>query len=157
MIDEKVKSMQQIADTHAERITDALLNLQKLKTFPISEHSIQHLSKEQILYIEMLCSRFAKLQDFIGANVFDLFFAIEEEDIDGLTMIDKLNKLEKIGILSDAHIWREMRKARNIIEHEYPDNPLLMANTINEIVAFCPILLEIKKHIFSKINKDTAN
>lgn len=149
MITEKIKAMQKIASTHESRILTALKHLHN--TFPLTEESVEHLSDNQLLNIEMLTSRFAKLQDYLGTKVFDMFFEVEQENVDGFTMIDKLNKLEKLGIINDAHQWRDMRDARNIVEHEYPDNPLLIASNLNKIYEMIPHLLEIKKCIFKKM------
>lgn len=143
--------MEKIASKHEKRILESLQALKS--TFPVSEQAVDHFTHEQILNLEMLTSRFAKLQYYLCANIFDAFFEVTQENVDGFSMIDKLNLLEKLGIISDAHQWREMRKARNIIEHEYPDNPLLIANTLNEIYALCPALIEIKTKIFHKINQ----
>jgi len=147
----KVKAIEEIADKHIFRINQALDNLKD--TFPISAQLIPNLSIEQIFSLEMLTSRFAKLQDHLGANVIDLFFELNDENADQLTMIDKLNKLEKLRIIEDAHLWREMRKARNIIEHEYPDKPDLIANTLNLIHDYCPKLMSIKQKLFAQMHK----
>lgn len=152
MMHEKISSMEEIANTHTQRIEDALQHLHNV--FPLTEISVQNLNHDQILHIEMLTSRFAKLQDYLGANVFDLFFEVEQEIVDSFTMIDKLNRLEQLRILPDTHVWRDMRRARNIVAHEYPDNPLLMATTLNQVYNFCPILIEIKNKIFTKIKQD---
>ncbi len=151
MINERVKAMRRIAFTHENRILTALKHLNN--TFPLTEKSVEHLSDNQLLNIEMLTSRFAKLQDYLGTKVFDIFFEIEQENVDGFTMIDKLNKLEKLGIIHDAHQWRDMRNARNIVEHEYPDNPLLIATNLNKIHDMIPELIEIKRRIFKKIRE----
>ncbi|HQZ87570.1 MAG TPA: hypothetical protein PLV31_01955 [Gammaproteobacteria bacterium] len=151
MINERIKVMEHIASTHESRILTALEHLKN--TFPLTEESVGHLSDDQLLNIEMLTSRFAKLQDYLGTKVFDIFFEVEQENVDGFTMIDKLNKLEKLGIINDAHQWRDMRGARNIVEHEYPDNPLLIASNLNKIHDMIPFLIAIKRRIFEKVRK----
>ncbi|HEV2524566.1 MAG TPA: hypothetical protein VGU44_05500 [Gammaproteobacteria bacterium] len=151
MINERIKAMEHIASTHEGRILMALKHL--TNTFPLTEESVGHLSDDQLLNIEMLTSRFAKLQDYLGTKVFDIFFEVEQENVDGFTMIDKLNKLEKLGIINDAHQWRDMRDARNIVEHEYPDNALLIASNLNKIHDMLPLLIAIKRRIFEKMRK----
>ena len=149
MIQKKLESVKKIADTHVTRIQDALEHLKT--TFPVTEHSVQKLAGQEFLYMKLLTNRFSKLQDHLGANVFDLFFLLNSENIDSMTMIDKLNKLEKLGIIEDVHIWHDMRTARNIIAHEYPDNPALIANTLNAIKTYCPILIAIKNALFKRM------
>ena len=46
------------------------------------------------------------------------------------TNLDRLNRLEKIGFLPSAEAWIKMREFRNLITHEYPDNPELMCNSM---------------------------
>lgn len=149
MMNEKIAAIELVANMHEHRILEALSYLSDL--FPVSEQSIQSLSHDQVLNLEMFTSRFAKLQDYLGSTVIDLFFEVTEENVKGFTMIDKLNTLEKLHIIPDAHLWRDMRKARNIIEHEYPDNPQLIANTLNDIYELYPTLISIKNHLFKKI------
>lgn len=146
----KVKPIEDIADKHIYRINKALAALKHC--FPITEQSLPNLSDDEILNVEMLTSRFAKLQDHLGANVIDLFFEMHDENADKLTMIDKLNKLEKLGIIADSHLWREMRNARNIVEHEYPDKPDLVARTLNTIRDYCPKLISIKEKLFAEMH-----
>lgn len=67
----KVKSIEDIANKHILRINESLSELRN--TFPVSADSVKKFSKQEILNIEMLTSRFAKLQDHLGENVIDLF------------------------------------------------------------------------------------
>lgn len=149
MTEQKLESIKTIADTHALRIEEALEHLKHI--FPITKKSLSQLTDLEFLYLELLTSRFSKLQDHLGANVFNMFFLFNKENIDSLTMLDKLNKLEKLGIIQDAHVWSDMRLARNIVSHEYPDNPELIATTLNSIKDFCPILIAIKDRLFARM------
>ena len=71
------------------------------------------------------------------------FLISKKEVIDGKTMIDKINKLERIGIIANAQVWEDLIEARNHISHEYPDHPERIARYLNKIFDLIPTLLEI--------------
>jgi len=149
---DELESIQQIANIHEQRIKEAIADVQHL--FPLDVDKVKKFDKLSIYAIEMFTGRFAKLQDYLGNVVFDTFFEVEGENTETWTSIDKLNKLEKFGIIQDAHIWRNMRKSRNFLIHEYPDQPQVIADSLNVIYDYIPILLDIKNRIFAKIFKD---
>lgn len=141
---EKIK----LADIHASRIIMAMDDL--IYTFPLDEKKVSNLSKEQLLLLELLTSRFAKLQDLIGRKIIDEFLLSKEDLIDNDTMIDKINKLERLAIIEDAQIWKKMRDVRNHVAHEYPDAPALTALYLNQLYDLAPKLLEILDNIKKK-------
>lgn len=64
---------------------------------------------------------FSKLQDKIGAELFkQVLYELKEIDTFSLTMIDVLNRLEKLNILDASEQWERLREIRNILAHEYP-------------------------------------
>ena len=70
------------------------------------------------------------------------------EDSDSLTMIDKINRLEKLGILRSRDLWTNMRQLRNHLAHEYPEHPEIMAKYLNQTMDAVP-------HLFDCLNKIT--
>lgn len=146
----KFNEMIKIADIHAYRIKLALNELQTI--VPFDQHKVIAFTTQQLLLIELLVSRFAKLQDFLGKKLINEFFALKEEMVDDLTMLDKINKLERLGIIESAELWKEMRDARNHIAHEYPDHPELTALYLNKIFYLAPKLL----NFFDTIKKKGA-
>lgn len=136
-----------IADIHANRIKMALEEL--CDRLPFSAEKVENFTNQDILLTELLVNRFAKLQDLMGAKIFPLFLTKVGENIDGLTMIDKLNLLERLNIIESVELWIDMRKARNSASHEYPDEFVLIAEHLNDVVFFVPKLLEILEKIIS--------
>lgn len=145
----KLQAILETADIHASRIQMAVSKLTDI--FPLQKDQVNSLSQEHLLLIELLTSRFAKLQDLIGQKIFDEFLILKSEKIDGLTMIDKLHKLERIGVIPDTQIWQEMRYARNHISHEYPHNPEITARYLNKIFDLTPVLLGVLNNILAHI------
>ncbi len=141
----KLQEAFKIAEIHVSRIEMARSDLQDI--FPLDEKQINNLSKEQFLLLELLTSRFAKLQDLIGRKIIDAFLLSKEELIDADTMLDKLNKLERLEIITDIQIWQRMRDIRHHILHEHPDHPEITARYLNQLFNLTPELLAILTRI----------
>ena len=146
-----LKNMLKIADIHANRIEMSTDSLSEI--FPFNENTIKNFNVQHILLTELLTARFAKLQDYLGNNIIDAFLELMQEQTSGLTIIDKINKLEKLEIIENAYIWKEMREARNHISHEYPNHPELTATYLNHIYELAPRLIAILNSIKSRVNK----
>tara|TARA_B110000459_G_C16524606_1_gene454188 strand:- start:51 stop:362 length:312 start_codon:yes stop_codon:yes gene_type:complete len=69
-------------------------------------------------------------------------------------MIDKIHKLERIGIITDAQEWQDMRKIKNHISHEYPDHPEIIARYLSKLFELTPNLLEILARIKAQSHTD---
>lgn len=149
MSKETITSIIEIADIHEQRIKQALdIIAPKL---PLTSATVTSCSDYELMAIELLTSRFSKLQDYLGTKVFNLFFEATSENIDDLTLIDKLNRLEKYGIIEDAHLWQVIRKSRNFLAHEYPNEPEITAISLNRIISLIPELLAVKHRLITKI------
>lgn len=141
----KLNEMIKVADIHASRIMNAINKLNSV--FPISGTTVNNFSEENFLFTELLTNRFAKLQDFMGTKIIDAFLEEKEELTYNATMIDKINKLERLGIISDANLWTKMREVRNHLSHEYPDHPEITAKYLNEVFLLAPELLTLLQNI----------
>lgn len=148
-----LKEAIKIAKVHAERIKYALQNLEAY--FPLSAKDIEKMPGEKLAYCELYTSRFCKLQDLMGSKIFTLLLEVTEEEgtVDTMTFIDKLNKLEKLELIESADEWKEMRRIRNHISHEYPDNYSLMAKYLNEVYNIGPRLLAYLERIVKFVEK----
>lgn len=138
-----------IADIHADRIKMALDELRLI--FPLDQSKVVNLNQQELLLIELLASRFAKLQDFLGRKMINEVLGLTGDLIESSTMLDKINQLERMEIIESTELWKDMREARNHISHEYPDKPELTAKYLNQIFDLAPKLLdffcELKKRV----------
>ena len=75
------------------------------------------LSVEQRESCEALTSRFARLSDLLVQRLFRTLDQVELAD-DG-TILDRLARAEKRGIIAAVEEWRELRGLRNQIAHDY--------------------------------------
>ena len=127
---EFLSSSIEIANTHAKRLSYAV---KKLKSkFPLTAEKITALTDQEIETFELFTSRFAKLQDFMGNKLFNLILDKAGEYQESMTLIDKINKLEKLKLIDSAADWQILRQVRNHLAHEYPDHPELTAKYLNE-------------------------
>ncbi|MBW8309551.1 MAG: hypothetical protein K0M45_07965 [Candidatus Paracaedibacteraceae bacterium] len=73
------------------------------------------------------------------------------EQVESLSYIDRLNLLEKLGILPSAKVWQEMRELRNHMIHEYPDKLEIIAEHLNQahfmMKQLLPYWQDLKSHI----------
>jgi hypothetical protein len=117
-------------DIHTLRLQTSLEDVKHL--IPFTEASIKNLSKEDSAYVEVIYSRFGKLQDTIGNKIFPAILTITGHT--PLTFIDKLNTLEKLRYLNDATWWMQIRDLRNQITHDYEDDYEIIAEHTNTLI-----------------------
>lgn len=145
---EQIQMIIEECDLHSERLMDAS-NLVK-SYFPLTVAQLNTLSKEQVSYLDQLIFRFSKLQDAIGSKLFPLLVAAIEENSEKMTVIDKLNRLEKAELLPSVKEWQDMRNFRNHLTHEYPRNPELVVKNLNASLAYVKNLLDYWKFLRKK-------
>ncbi len=107
-----------VADIHAQRLQGALE--QSDHFMPLSADQLAILPLDQLSFLDMITMRFGKLQDVMGSKIFSLILDVLGED--AASLIDKLNKLEKLGYIHDVNWWMDLREIRNQVMHDYPDD-----------------------------------
>jgi hypothetical protein len=152
---EKLDSIRTTAGIHADRIKIAFKHLHSL--LPFTADNIQTITEEDLGFLELLTSRFAKLQDLIGSKIFPLLLDLAQENIQELSTLDRLNKLEKLGLLPSAKEWIDMRTIRNLVTHEYPDQPQVMAEQLDKIINEAQRLLSYWEYLNAEIDKIKAS
>lgn len=124
----------------------------KIKTlFPISSDDIEGLDDEAVRGIDSMTSRFERLQDFMGRKLLNLCLERMDEPHETLPLMDKLHLLEKYKIIQSANLWKEFRKIRNYISHEYPLNPQEVADNLNWVYKNITPLLKDLESLIKKI------
>ncbi len=137
---------------HKEMIEWDLQNLKKI--FPLSKNRFENMNLEEKSILDSLIFRFAKLQDTISQKLFKTILLLLEEDVETLAFIDVLNKLEKLRIIEDVEQWKQLRKIRNLVVHEYNINRLLLVDELNQFYESVNLLIDIyeklKKYIYKR-------
>ncbi len=142
-------SLVSIANTHIKRLQFAVDKLKDL--MPVDAKAVTNMDDLQFMYFEVLTGRFSKLQDFVGKQLIDLFLEANKEDTANLTMIDKINKLEKFSILDSVSDWDEFRQLRNHLIHEYPDKPEITAEYLNQTYNLANALINLTQKLLGDI------
>ena len=108
-------------ERHIYHLFYAMLSI---RTFmPLTEKSYINLTDEEIQDIDQFILRYTKLQDTMGNRLFPAILNYLNEQFEERPMLDKLNRLEKLGYIDNVENWQVIRNIRNKFAHDYPDDP----------------------------------
>lgn len=150
----KLRYELEICDLHLKRAKEALKHINHL--YPFGPNTFPLENYEDLASLDMFTGRLGKLQDAIGEKVIPAFLSASSEVIEGRSMIDMLNTLEKIGVLDDVSKWRRLREIRNTLSHEYPDSYEKISTTLNEAIdlfGYLEDVFSVIKSRFQDLNK----
>ena len=148
MVSIKIDKYFKECDKHIQRIQEAYSDIKDI--LPMDSRTYTNLTKDQVQDVDQYLFRFSKLQDTMGDKLFKLILEYYEEDIESLTFIDILNRLEKLNFLKDSKEWINLRKIRNDISHQYDDEPEEMSQAINNIFSKKDTIIDIYLNIQNK-------
>lgn len=112
--------LKESVDTSRLHYNRAKDNYDEIVQFPVDITLYD--DKEKIKTIDAFIFRFIKLQDFMGDKLFKELLKRVGEYKDSMSLIDVLDKLEKLEVIDDSDKWIDFRVLRNKLTHEYPDN-----------------------------------
>lgn len=118
---------------------------------PLTTEKIEGFTETNIAFCDAFIMRFCMLQDIMGVKLFDVVISLVGKDPLQMTIIDKTNFLEKLGIIQNAQTWQGLRKIRNKLTHEYPNAPLLSADAINNAFVQVDDMFQILDAIAKRI------
>ena len=121
-----------VCDLHLSRLKLAYEKVKKY--YPFKEDDFPLNDIDDLAYLDMFTTRFAKLQDYMGEKLFPILLEILGNTSRSLSYIDILNTLEKYHILESITRWRELQYLRSKISHEYPHIYLEQCVTLNKII-----------------------
>ncbi len=109
----------------------------------LSNGSSKELTPSERETCEALTSRFSRLSDLLVQR---LFRTIDEAELifEG-TLIDRLNRMEKRGVITSSAEWRSLRILRNDIAHEYLMDEA--KGTLNRAFQGAPLMVEAVKRV----------
>ena len=99
-----------------------------------------------------LLFRFTKLQDALGMRLVPATLDMLSEPFEQWPMIDRLNRLEKLGYV-DVESWLRWREIRNRLAHEYPDHPETRFAAIEAAIAAASELVEVYRAWRAKLER----
>lgn len=134
-----------VCDRHADRLRWAVTELKK--HLPLSEQTLAQFSDIDLAILDQFSTRFAKLQDAMGAKLFPAVLELTKEPGHLKAFIDKLYRLEKIGAIPSAEDWLLLREIRNAFSHDYPDDSGMQAEVLNKAIELSVPLLDTLKTV----------
>ena len=110
---------------------------------PVLGRDLTKLDDEQVQDWDQFILRFTKLQDALGAQLYPALLAYLQEPYEDRPMLDKLNRLEKMGYLVSVEQWQSLRAIRNRLTHDYPTDDVLKAAYLNDAVDSVKLLKDL--------------
>lgn len=123
-------------ERHLHHLRHALGALSAL--LPVTPASLSLMDDEIVQDWDQFVLRFTKLQDAIGTRLLPAVLTFLQEPYEDRPMLDKLNRLEKLGFLPNVELWNALRAIRNHFAHDYPQDDALKAAYLNEAVSAVP-------------------
>jgi uncharacterized protein YutE (UPF0331/DUF86 family) len=99
--------------------------------------------------IDALTSRFARASDILIQKIFGLIDAIELEERG--SVLDKIHRAEKRGIIRSSADFKQIRELRNQIAHEYAN--MNSAELFREILHISPVLIESRSTLMDFVKR----
>ncbi len=108
------------------RDTDARLFAQPLELALLAQLESDPTLAERV---EAFVSRFARLQDTLGDKLLPALLAFAGEPM--RTVLENVDRAEKLGWIPSADTWMQVRKLRNQMVHEYVEDAQILADALN--------------------------
>ena len=108
-------------ERHIYHLFHAMLSIHTF--MPLTDKTYINLTDEQVQDIDQFILRYTKLQDTMGGRLFPAILSYLTEQFEDRPMLDKLNRLEKLGYIDNVENWQTVRNIRNKFAHDYPDEP----------------------------------
>lgn len=140
-----------VALRQCERHASVMLAALNEMPHPLTSELLQRASPELIRLIDQFVLRFTKLQDTVGTHVLRQFAAqVLAEPVEDAAFIDVLNLLERRGYLT-AEAWAQQRATRNVLTHEYPEDPQRQALALSAAQSAAHQLVEWQQKILDRM------
>jgi len=148
---QKVSNVIDECELHIKRLNYASEKLKQL--MPLDDNAYQNLKDEHVESLDQFLFRCSKLQDAIGQRLFSGLLELLKEPVKQQPFLDRLNRLEQLGVLEDKEQWLQLRNLRNTLAHEYENEPVAMSKAINTMYESKNMLLAI----YAKAKSYTVN
>ena len=105
------------ADRHLRTLQDALAD-RDADAGSVTRWEALEVNRLKVRLVDQLLFRFTKLQDAFGERLIPATLGLLQEPFEAWPMRDRLNRLEKLGILDVDHIpysWFELQQRRYAI------------------------------------------
>ncbi|POQ98386.1 hypothetical protein AU468_13605 [Alkalispirochaeta sphaeroplastigenens] len=114
-----------------------------LPLFPLTLDKLENLQKTDMAYVDQLLYRFLKMQDSLGTRLIPGLYSFLEADDNPRPFLDRLRRMEKLGVLTSEEDWQLFRELRNNLAHEYPDSKDQTVENLNQLFQEMPRFLDL--------------
>jgi hypothetical protein len=125
----------------------------RLFTTALKPEDVRELESNEELAerIEAFVGRFGRLQDTLGDKMLPNLLTVLGER--PASMIDNLDRAERLGWIASADAWLELRKRRNQMVHEYIEDPGTLSDALNAGHSAIPVLLNAAEHMLAELDR----
>jgi len=109
--------------------------------FPLTGDTLKTLGEDAVERLDAFRVRLTDLQDCLGNKVFRALLALEEES--AATQLDRLNAIEKRGLIASFETWKQWREVRNALTHDYPEHEDERSAALNQAFVLAPDLIGV--------------
>src|SRR3989338_4567229 len=131
-----------LLEKHKEDVLNALYYLKfSFKKIEELSMNLKDADPELLETWESFVARFARVTDIFLMKYIRVKILMDDPGFEG-TFTDQMNRAEKMGIISNAHQWIDIRKLRNQATHDYTAKEL--EPFLKKIKELTPMVLSIE-------------
>lgn len=108
------------------------------------DYDPKNLTEEQLELWDSFAVRFARSSDLFLTKFITAVVKRDDPAFDG-GFRDRLNKAEKLNLLSNVPMWMEIRELRNVTVHEYSEEDL--KQIFKKLLKFTPTIINLEKNL----------
>ena len=144
---ERLVQLLSITDKEAQHLEGVIQRL--LSILPDNEKQLKEkLNDPQLIdTLESFNAKFSRMQDTIADKLLPVFLKTAGEQTG--TVIENLNRAEKLLLITNVQVWLIARGLRNKLVHEYIEDPHELLEAVNLARQFVAELIETQKTIKS--------
>lgn len=130
----------------AEQVFAETLTLNAVKTLDAN--------REFAMQVEAFTSRFCRLQDTLGDKLLPaLLSALGEPE---RALLINLDKAEKYGWLDSTDRWMAIRQLRNLMIHEYIEDPMTLLDALTSAYTNITVLTHFADRLSAQVDEVTC-
>lgn len=101
--------------------------------------------------LDAFVGRFCRLQDTLGDKLLPVYLKMQLEPLG--TVLDNLNRAERLGLIASVADWIEARSLRNNLIHEYIEDIELLRQSILRAFELIPMLETVTQKLCQETGK----
>lgn len=101
--------------------------------------------------VDAFVSRFGRLQDTIGNKLLPALLSISGEPVN--TALNNLDRAEKLGWLESSDRWFEGRRLRNLMVHDYLEDPQYLGDALDACHNLVPMLSKTLSVLIAELQR----